>query len=569
MHSCNYSTTNTAFYMNYFSEKDLHGKKAREYYRKSNESDEKQAYSLEDQLAIGIKLIERHKLITVGIPFSESRTAKRRGRPQYNELLADIESEKYSVIICWELNRLSRNAVDSAMLIELMDNRKLFAIVTSGKVYFNTPDDKLLMQIELGLAKKYSDDIWPSVERGMNSKVHRHWWPGKPKQGYLNIRDAVRDEPVQIKDPERFPLLRNAVERILSGITPAESLKILNDQDKYTTRKTKKIGGLPLAESNFYKLLKDPFYYGKLIWNGQESELHESVPRLMSDTEYWAIQTILGSKGVQRPKTALQVPYRGMLKCACCKQSIVVYPKYKTLSDGTKKTYLYAKRSKKGVTKNCIQPNIPLEGVEKQIKEILASVRISKRFYDWALEWIKADHEELSETRQNDLANNHALIEAKNKALDKLLELRINDEIDKEVYLQKKSQYEKEINDLNLMERNIHTQAKDWRSLAERALNVARFAYENFDTASPDSKLEMMRDLGSNFLLNDTKLSLDIEKPFLIFQNSQEYLNNEYEGIELTENIIVTNKDGSLQPITDIWWARRESNPHPPKRTTF
>jgi len=64
-----------------------------------------------------------------------------------------------------------------------------------------------------------------------------------------------------------------------------------------------------------------------------------------------------------------------------------------------------------------------------------------------------------------------------------------------------------------------------------------------------------MRDLGSNFLLNGTKLSLDIEKPFVIFQNNQEYLNNEFKCIEPLENVVVETKEGTLKPITDIWWA--------------
>ena len=549
--------------MKYFSEKDIQGRKAIEYCRKSNESDEKQAFSLDDQHEVNKKLFDRYQLIPVSDPYLESKSAKRRGRTIFNQMIKEIEDGKYNVIVCWALNRLSRNAVDGAMLIELLDEGKLFCIVTAGKNYFNTSDDKLLMNIELGLAKKYSDDIWPSVERGMNSKVHRHWWPGKPKQGYLNINDAVLGETIQIMDPERFPLLRNAIELIISGTPPTDALKTLNNDWKYRTRKTKNIGGKPLAESNFYKLLKDPFYFGKLVWNGQESTVHERVPRLLNEDEYWAIQKILGQKGVQRPKTALKVPYRGLFKCACCKQTIVVYPKSKKLADGTTITYLYTKRSKKGKHKNCKQQNVALSLIEPQIKEILSYVKISQRFYDWAIEWIKLDHEEQTTTRQSELSNNHKLIEEKNKALDSLLELRINGEIDKDTYQIKKTQYEKEINDLNLMERNIHVQAKDWRTLAEKALYLARFASENFDTASAESKLDIMRSLGSNFLLDGSKLLVDIEKPFLIFKNSSDYVNSEYEGVEPLENVVVENKNGSLQPITDIWWAREDSNLHP------
>jgi len=127
------STTSSAFYMNYYSDKDIQGKTAKEYCRKSNEGDEKQAFSLEDQHAVNLKLFERYKLTPIGNFYEESKSAKRRGRPLFNQMVDEIEKGNYSVIVCWALNRLSRNAVDGALLIELMDNKKLYAIVTAGK----------------------------------------------------------------------------------------------------------------------------------------------------------------------------------------------------------------------------------------------------------------------------------------------------------------------------------------------------------------------------------------------------------------------------------------------------
>jgi site-specific DNA recombinase len=548
--------------MNYYTDKDINNRLGKEYCRRSNDSDEKQVFSLEDQHAINLKLLERFKVTHFGEMYEESISAKRRGRPLFNRMVGDIESGKYSVIVCWALNRLSRNAVDGAMLIELMDNKKLFAIITAGKVYYNTSEDKLLLQIEFGLSKKYSDDIWPSVERGMNSKVHRHWWPGKPKPGYLNLQDAELGEPIQIIDIVRFPLLRRAIDEILKGVYPRIVLNTLNKEWGYRTRKTKRMGNQPLAETNFYKMLRDPFYYGKLIWNGQESSVHESLPRLMTEDEYWQIQKALGMKGVPRPKTDIKLPYRGLIDCGCCNHKIVIYPKYKNLKTGERKQYLYAKCSKKGLNEGCTQSHVKVEVIDSQIKDLLANVRISQRFYDWAMEWLKKDHEEQSATRLEDLSKNHQQIETKNKALDNLLEMRISGEIDKATYLQKKTQYEKEIAKLTTFERNIHNQAKDWRKLVEKALNVALFAYENFDSASVDSKMELMHDLGSNFRLNGDKLSVDIEKPFIIFENNQEYLNNNFDLREPNENIVVKDKSGDLKPITDIWWARRESNPY-------
>jgi hypothetical protein len=250
----------------------------------------------------------------------------------------------------------------------------------SGKTYFNTGEDKLLMTIELGLSKKTSDDLWPVVERGMVSKVHRQWWPSKPKPGYLNLKTSEMDEPIQVIDPIRFPLLREAADEILIGISPAEALRKLNKKG-YRTIKTRNLGGQKMSTTNFYKFLNDPYYYGKLIWNGEESTLHPTLPRLMTKDEFWKIQTILGKNGVERPKEKFDIPYRGLLKCSCCNRSIVVYSKDKKQKDGSVKTHYYAKRSKKEQTPDCKQKNVSLKIIEEQMQFMLEQVTIPESFY--------------------------------------------------------------------------------------------------------------------------------------------------------------------------------------------
>ena len=543
------------------TEKELNGLQAKEYCRKSNESEDKQTHSLEDQHLANRKSIERVGLIHYGEYFEEAKSAKRRGRPLFNQMIEEIESGKYSVIVCFHLNRLSRNAVDAGFLIELLDQGKLKAIVTSGKTYFNTGEDKLLMTIELGLSKKTSDDLWPVVERGMVSKVHRQWWPSKPKPGYLNIKTSEMDEPIQVVDPVRFPLLREAVDEILLGISPAEALRKMNKKG-YKTRKTRNMGNKEMSTTNFYKFLNDPYYYGKLIWNGEESTLHPSLPRLMTEAEYWKIQSILGQKGIERPKEKMDIPYRGLLKCSCCNKSIVVYSKDKKQKDGSVKTHYYTKRSKKDSTPNCKQGNVPLKVIEEQMQFLLEQVTIPEAFYNWAKKWLTKEHKEQSGKILNGIKKSQAELLSKYNQLDNLLRLRMDNEIDKETYQKHKSRIDseiKEINSYNLIQQDTD---KDWREQMERVLDIARFAKESFNNASPTSKAQIMRSLGSNFLLDGSSLGITIEKPFEVLIKNKDLINDESNGVEPLENADNTTKDGAESMQKTIWWARRESNPH-------
>ena len=543
------------------TEKEIRTFKAKEYCRKSNESDEKQTHSLEDQHNTNKRTIERLGLIHYGQVFEEAQSAKRRGRPLFNQMLIEIEDGKYSVIVCYHLNRLSRNAVDGAMLIELLDRKKLVAIVTSGKTYFNTGEDKLLMAIEFGLSKKSSDDLWPVVERGMLSKVHRNWWPSKPKPGYINVFNSEIAETIQVIDPERFYLLREAIDEILLKISPAEALRNMNKKG-YTTRKTRNMGGREMNSTNFYNILKDPFYYGRLIWNGEESVVHHSLKRLMTEEEYWKIQEILGQKGVERPKEKIDIPYRGLFKCSCCHRSMVVYSKDKKQKDGSVKTHYYVKRSKKEQTPDCKQKNISLRIIEEQMQFMLEQVTIPDSFYQWAKKWLTIEHKEQSGKILNEIKDSETQIQNKREQLSKLLQLRINEEVDKEEYSKHKNRIENEIKELQGYSSTQQTTDKDWRELMEKALDIARFAKENFDKASPTTKAQIMRSLGSNFLLNGESLGITIEKPFEILIKNKDLIIDEKNGVEPCETTDNSTKNGDELSSNTIWWARRESNPH-------
>ena len=95
------------------------------YARKSSESDERQAMSIDGQLMEMKQKAKREKINIVEI-ITESHSAKETGqRPQFNTLLDNIYKGKYNAIITWAPDRLSRNAGDLGRIVDLMDQGKL------------------------------------------------------------------------------------------------------------------------------------------------------------------------------------------------------------------------------------------------------------------------------------------------------------------------------------------------------------------------------------------------------------------------------------------------------------
>ncbi len=100
------------------------------YARKSMEDEERQALSIESQLKEMKQLAERDNL-HIAFVRTEAHSAKSSGqRPVFNKMIEEIRAKKYNAILTWNPDRLSRNAGDLGVLVDLMDSQLLIEIRT-------------------------------------------------------------------------------------------------------------------------------------------------------------------------------------------------------------------------------------------------------------------------------------------------------------------------------------------------------------------------------------------------------------------------------------------------------
>ena len=117
------------------------------YARKSSESDERQAMSIDSQLA-EMRALAVNEGLNVVCELQESHSAKDSGkRPVYNQMLAGIASDEYNAVLTWAPDRLSRNAGDLGSVVDLMDQHKLLHIRTYSQTFTNSPNEKFLLMI--------------------------------------------------------------------------------------------------------------------------------------------------------------------------------------------------------------------------------------------------------------------------------------------------------------------------------------------------------------------------------------------------------------------------------------
>ncbi len=341
------------------------------YARKSTESDELQAMSIDSQIKEMLQLAQREKLNIVEIK-KESHSAKDSGqRPIFKEILEDLRSSKYTGILTWAPDRLSRNAGDLGSLVDLMDQKKLSHIQTFTQKFTNDPSHKFLLMILCSQAKLENDNKSINVKRGLRAKVELGLWPATPPTGYISCSDRKKTGYVE-PDPERYKIIKEIFEKI--GYDKWSGFKTYNWLSKDMDFKT--INNKSLSIGNFYLLIRNTFYYGHFEYPVGSGQWYKGAHTPVIDKELFDLvqKNITDNKDINTKNK--EFAFTKLITCGNCGSGITAEEKYKDKKDGTKTRHVYYKCTRVR-SQTCIN-RINEQDLILKLKVIIDSIDLNK-----------------------------------------------------------------------------------------------------------------------------------------------------------------------------------------------
>lgn len=291
------------------------------YARKSSIGEDAQAQSVPDQIRHCKEYAEREGLIIAATIDEDGSAWIPNNRKKFTQILADISAGKYDGILSWHPDRLSRNMLESGMIMDMVDSGIIKDLKFPTVQFTNNAAGKLLLNILFAMAKNYTDSQSENVRRGVNSGFEQ----GKAsayKWGYL------RDEITGYYEPDKnFDLIKRGWQMRVEGITANEVVEFWRKHDVHRmtkiTRKNKKVRKIGMTKQIASHLFHDPFYFGILIQKEQETDLRliTNFEPMVDEGTYNAVQAMSQKRArvLVHAKRKAFYPLRALVYCGVCK----------------------------------------------------------------------------------------------------------------------------------------------------------------------------------------------------------------------------------------------------------
>lgn len=259
-----------------------------------------------------IERYAKRNQLTVSKWFEETVTAAKKGRPQFNKMIADLRRGRADGIIFHKIDRSARNFADWARIGELSDAGFAIHFVTES-LDFQSRGGRMAADIQAVVAADYIRNLREESIKGQKGRLKQGLYPYTAPVGYL---DAGKGKPKSV-DPERAPHVIELFKQYATGQHSYETLAALMREQGLTNR-----SGGPISKTGIEHILRNPFYTG-LILIRRSGDTYPGIHKPIISTDLFDKAEAVRTGRQRKVRVFHDFLYRGLFRCELCDRAMI------------------------------------------------------------------------------------------------------------------------------------------------------------------------------------------------------------------------------------------------------
>lgn len=314
------------------------------YARVSTEEQVKEGFSIAAQLQTLRQYAQIYNWEVIDEYVDEGISGKSvKGRPEMKRLIKDVENERFDAVIVWKISRLSRNMLETLMILDKFEKYNVKFISYSENFDTSSPIGRLVLQIMASIAEMERNTLAENVKLGMKQRALEGRWNGGVVFGY----DTVKKELV-INEKEA-----EVVQLIYHMYANGKGLRAISNHLNKAGYKTKR--NRYFSINGVAQILDNVIYNGKISWlkfehwdskrrkgkNPNPILVEGKHEPIISDELWSVVRARRKSKSFKQRQSNEPFLLSGLLRCPDCGQGMVPSITTHTRKDGTKRKHRY------------------------------------------------------------------------------------------------------------------------------------------------------------------------------------------------------------------------------------
>lgn len=422
-----------------------------------------------------------------GIYSDEGFSGKNLARPEMERLLCDVKSDKIDVVLIYKLDRLSRKVKDVLELVELFDKFSVSLYSLGENLDLSSPFGRAALKMSATFSELERETIVERMEMGKHARAKsgKYTCPGKPPFGYRLNRELDRLEIVQIE--------AEAIREMFVKYTEGCSFRKLYEYCKHRFPDIKYFSNPMCCKP----IIERPLYAGYFNHCGELIKAVNCEPIISYETYLRAQEVVERNRTVREHDNT---PYllTGLITCGVCGRAFCGKRREHKSCGETKYTYTSygcAARLKFNPAEHgnapCRNEIYPADGLEKLIERAVCNLEFS--------EFASLIH---GSALADELTAQNAELK---KQKERMLDLYLSEQIDKDTYADKFEELDKKIQKNAAV---IENERRFVSNAPQISISKLKALHAGFESAPKKQKRELLKLLIEKIIIDGESVTI-------------------------------------------------------------